>query len=80
MEHKCIIQIEVSASADFSHGNARIASSQAPLRPEMLCIAVEHLMTFVASQSKVGFDKALDLLVEAVKKNRVERALSGGSA
>jgi hypothetical protein len=67
--------IEVTLPDDESKATVRIGCDcMASLAAQM--IATEHMMTMFAAGSDAGFEKALELLCEGARKNRVE-VLSG---
>lgn len=69
-------QISVKLAEDLSAAQVSIGCDTIPPPLDAAIVAVEHMMTACALQSNAGFERALELLVEGAKSNKVK--MSGG--
>jgi hypothetical protein len=65
-------EITVKANEDFSNVEVSIGCDMYPVPLAAAICATEHMMTACALQSNAGFDRALELLIEGAKSNKVK--------
>jgi hypothetical protein len=67
------VRVEMIENADGSLGaQVSIGSDVYPPPLDVAIVATEHMMTACALQSAAGFERALELLVEGAKTNKVK--------
>lgn len=71
MSEVCRFQIEVEVADDRSTGTVKINTEHEPSMAALM-ILVEHLMTMFALESAAGFDRALELLCEGARSNKIK--------
>jgi hypothetical protein len=74
LPRQCGFQIEVLAKDDWSKSTVAIGCDRNPPPIAALVVVTEHLMTLVAMNSAADFEKALQLLCEGARTNRVMMA------
>lgn len=71
------IKVEMLENSDGSlRAQVSIGCDVYPPPFDAAMVATEHMMTACALQSNAGFDRALELLVEGARSNKVK--MSGG--
>jgi hypothetical protein len=65
------LRVIVDMADDLSGAQVQIGSEDA-LPVEALMVATEHILTMAAMQSGAGFEKALALLCEGARSNKIK--------
>lgn len=73
------VKVEMVENNDGSlRAEVSIGCDTYPPPLDVAIVATEHMMTACALQSNAGFERALELLVEGAKSNKIK--MSGGRA